>query len=102
MEKIRRGRTTFYKVELEDELKTEEDIEGFLAAVEELGDPETLQAAIGEVARIRGMREVAEKTGLNEKSLYRSFSKKGNPRLSTLVKVLDVLGLKLKVVPKKA
>lgn len=100
MEKIKRGGTTFYKVGLEDGLKTERDLQGFIEAAIEYGDPGLLQAALGEAARIRGMHETAQLAGLNEKSLYRALSKNGNPRLSTLQKVLDVFGLELTVRPK--
>ena len=90
----------FREIRLEDELKTEQDAADFINAVAELDDPATLQAALGEVARIRGMRDVAQQAGLNETSLYRALSDEGNPRLSTLERVLDAMGLAIKVVPK--
>lgn len=78
-------------------LNTPEDISAFLNAVLEFGDPALLPDALGAVARSRGMSAVAEETGLGRESLYKSLSSNGNPRLSTLIKVLDVFDLRLQV-----
>ena len=83
-----------------DKLQTDEDVAGFINAVVSLDDPVTLQAAIGEVARMWGMKAVADGAGVNEKSLYRALSDGGNPRISTLNGVLGELGLELRVQPK--
>lgn len=80
-------------------LNTPEDISAFLNAVLEFGDPALLPDALGAVARSRGMSAVAEETGLGRESLYKSLSSNGNPRLSTLIKVLDVFDLRLQVAP---
>lgn len=82
-----------------DELNTPEDISAFLNAVLELGDPALLPDALGAIARSKGMSAIAEETGLGRESLYKSLSRSGNPRLSTLIKVLGTLGLRLQVAP---
>lgn len=82
-----------------EELNTPEDISAFLNAVLELDDPALLPDALGAIARSRGMSSVAEETGLGRESLYKSLSGNGNPRLSTLIKVLEVFGLRLQVAP---
>lgn len=82
-----------------DELNTPEDISAFLNAVLELGDPALLPDALGAIARSKGMSAIAEETGLGRESLYKSLSRSGNPRLSTLIKVLDSFGLRLQVTP---
>lgn len=92
--------TEFYEFKWEEMLRNDEEMAAFLEATIEENDPLALQSAIGIVARIKGMNEIAEETGLNEKSLYRAFSEKGNPTLSTLTKVLDALNMKIKIVPK--
>lgn len=51
--------------------------------------------ALGAIARARGMAELAAKTGLTREGLYASLSKNGNPSLSTIMKVMKALGLKL-------
>jgi len=81
---------------LEDSLKTEEDMAHYLDAVIEDGDPELLLDAIGVIAKKRGMTEVARKAGLGRESLYKALSAKGDPQLSTLLKVLSALGLRLR------
>jgi probable addiction module antidote protein len=53
--------------------------------------------AIGIVARQRGMGEIAEQAGLNRQALYSALSARGNPTLTTLLKVLDALDLELTV-----
>lgn len=53
-------------------------------------------------AKLGGMTALAEATGLSRESLYRTLSTNGNPRFSTLLAVLDVLGYKISIEPKKA
>ena len=61
--------------------------------------PEELLLGLRRIAEAKGMSRVAEAAGLSRESLYRSLSAAGNPRLSTLVAVLRVAGLKLSVRP---
>ena len=72
----------------------------YLREVLERSDtPEELLLGLRRVAEAQGMSRVAEAAGLSRESLYRSLSAAGNPRLSTLVAVLRVAGLKLSVLP---
>ena len=72
----------------------------YLREVLERSDtPEELLLGLRRIAEARGMSRVAEAAGLSRESLYRSLSAAGNPRLSTLVAVLRVAGLKLSVRP---
>ena len=80
-----------------DYLKTEKNVADYLEAVFEDGDPALIAHALGVVARAKGMAKIAKKTGLGRESLYKALSKGGNPKIQTVVKVLDALGLKLKV-----
>ncbi|MEA3390155.1 MAG: addiction module antidote protein [Pseudomonadota bacterium] len=61
------------------------------------GDTGAIAAAIGIVARARGMTELANQTGIKRQALYRAFSDQGNPTLETLLKVLPALGLRMRV-----
>lgn len=79
----------------ETALDTPERIALYLEAVFEDGDPHLISAAIGDAAKAYGMSRLAKETGLSRESLYRSLSDEGNPELSTLLKVLTVLGVKL-------
>ena len=78
-------------------LKTEADMEAYLEAALEENDPALIAAALGDIARAKGMTEVAKKAGLGRESLYKSLSAQGNPELSTVLKVIHALGLKLQV-----
>ncbi len=84
-----------------DHLQTREDIAGYLDAVLEDGDPELLKLALGNVARSKGMTEIAKEAGLGRTSLYRAFSPDGNPEFATVASVLKALGLRLSIAQKK-
>ncbi len=82
-----------------EHLKTDEDMAAYLEAVLEDGDPALVSAALGDIARARGMTEIARKAGLGRESLYKTLSPEGNPQFSTVMKVVQALGLKLHVEP---
>jgi probable addiction module antidote protein len=63
------------------------------------GDPEMLKVALGNIARSKGMAEIAEKAGVSRQNLYRALSDGGNPALSTLVGVIKALGIRLHFEP---
>jgi len=83
----------------QDFLTTPEDRAGMLAAVAELGDADAFRAMLLHVAKAEGMAEMARRTGLGEKTLFRSLGKSGNPTLDTIDKVLHAVGLRLNVSP---
>ena len=78
-------------------LKTEEDMAMYLeACLEEAGDDASfIAAALGDIARAKGMSELARDTGLGRESLYKSLSSDGNPSFATILKVMSALGLRL-------
>ncbi len=78
-----------------DFLDTEESQFELLADAVETGDAKYIANALGTIARARGMTRVAQETGLTRQALYRSLSKTGDPRLTTLLGVAKSLGLKL-------
>lgn len=80
-------------------LDNEESIEAYLNAAFEDGDPRLIASAIGDVARARGMTQIARQTGLAREALYRSLSEKGNPELGTVIEVLKSLNMKVRVEP---
>lgn len=77
-------------------LDDDTSIEAYLAAAFEDGDPRLMIAAIGDVARARGMSQIARETGLARESLYRALSDEGNPGFDTVVKVIKALKITLK------
>ncbi len=78
-------------------LKTEEDMVAYLqACMDEAGDDAALiAAALGDIARAKGMTQLAKETGLGRESLYKALSGEGNPSFGTILKVIHALGLKL-------
>jgi probable addiction module antidote protein len=80
-------------------LRDEADIAAYLEAAAAEEDSRVLAAALGDVARARGMAQIARKTGMTREALYRSLSSEGNPELATLSKVLRALGMRLAIQP---
>jgi probable addiction module antidote protein len=78
-----------------DHLQAEEDQLLYLEAAFEEGDATLIAAALGDIARARGMTEVARRAGLGRESLYKALSIDGNPQLDTILRVMQALGLRL-------
>jgi probable addiction module antidote protein len=78
-----------------DHLQTGAEIAAYLDAALEEGDAALFAAALGDVARAKGMTGIAEGSGLGRESLYKSLSADGNPEFATVLKVLASLGLRL-------
>ena len=80
-------------------LDSEESISAYLAALLEEGNPKAFAAGLGDVARARGMSQVARDAGVSRESLYRALSGEGNPEFGTILKVMRALGLQIDVKP---
>lgn len=78
-------------------LDSEETMAEYFRQVVEDGDPAEIAAALGHIARARGMTQVAKDAGLGSKSLYKALSPDAKPRFETVLKVTRALGLKLTV-----
>jgi probable addiction module antidote protein len=85
------------KLDVVDYLKTEADIAGYLTAVLENGDPALFVAAIGDIARAKGMTAIAKKSGVTREALYRALKIEARPRFETVARVINALGMKLSV-----
>lgn len=79
-----------------EHLKTAEDMAAYLEAALEEGDAALVAAALGDIARAKGMAQIARETGLGRESLYKALSPEGNPELATVLKVVRALGLRLR------
>jgi len=79
-----------------DYLQSEEEITAYLADVFSTNDTQLIIAAIGDVARARGMSKVAQDAHCGRESLYKSLSQNGNPSFDTILKVMSALGYVLK------
>jgi probable addiction module antidote protein len=80
-----------------EHLETEEDMAAYLDAALEDGDPVVIIAALGDIARARGMSQIAREAGVGRESLYKALSTNGNPEFATILKVVRALGLQLRV-----
>jgi len=82
---------------LADEIETKEDVIGILEDALEENDTEFLFKVIGDIARSKGMSQIARDLNLNREGLYTALSPQGNPSFITIVQVLDNLGYQLSV-----
>jgi len=80
-------------------LETSEDMAAYLSIVMEEDDPSLLAAALGDIARARGMAEVAKSAGVTREALYKALRPNAHPRFETISKVCKSLGLRLHVEP---
>lgn len=80
-----------------DYLETEADIAAYLNAAFEDGDTSVIAAALGDVARAKGMTQLAKETGITRDGLYKALSPTGNPSFDTVQKVVKAFGLKFDV-----
>lgn len=92
---------TFTRWDATEYLKTEEDMALYLDAMieESNGDPRMIAVALGDIAKARGMTQIAKDTGLARENLYKALSADGNPEFSTVMKVITALGIKLRAAP---
>ena len=77
-------------------LETDEDMAAYLEAVLQERDPSLVAAALGDIARAKGIAQIARSTGLGRESLYKALSSDGNPEFATVLKVVRALGLRLR------
>jgi probable addiction module antidote protein len=76
-------------------LDSEEAIAAYLTEAFKIGELDLIITCIGDVARAKGMANIAEEAGLGRESLYKSLSKDGNPSFATVLTVLSILGVSL-------
>jgi probable addiction module antidote protein len=92
---------TLSHYDVAEHLRTPEEMAAYLDAwLEEAPeDIAGIARALGDIARAKGMTQVARDAGLSRESLYRALSADGNPSLATVLKVIKALGLQLHVQP---
>lgn len=82
-----------------EHLITDEDMAAYLEAALQEGDSALIAAALGDIARAKGMSQIARDAGLGRESLYKALSAEGNPEFATILKVIEALGLQLHASP---
>jgi probable addiction module antidote protein len=76
-------------------LDSDKAVAEFIDAALETGEPSVLIRALGEVARAQGMAKVAKRSGLGRESLYKALQPASHPRLATIMRVAQALGIRL-------
>ena len=76
-------------------LDSEETIAEYLTVTLEENDPDLLLVALSNVAKARGMAQIAKDSGIGRESLYKALKPGSKPRLETIMKVMHALGVKL-------
>ncbi len=91
------AKTITTKYDVAEHLRTPEEMAAYLeACLEEAnGDAAFIAKALGDIARAKGMTQVAREAGLSRESLYKALSGERSPGFDTILKVLQALGLKL-------
>lgn len=89
------GTTETRPWDIVDSLDSDDRIAAYLEAALEENDSALIAAALGDIARAKGMSDIARQTGLGRESLYKALSSEGNPEFSTVLKVIHALGLRL-------
>jgi probable addiction module antidote protein len=93
---------TFARFDVADYLDSEELMAKYLSVAAEDPNPDIFLAALGDVAKARGMAQIARDSGLGRESLYKALSPGAHPRFETVNAVLKALGVKLTFVPAQA
>lgn len=98
---MRKTKTTRYDVA--EHLRTPKEIAAYLEACleEAQGDATFVAKALGDIARAKGMAQVARDSGLSRESLYKALSGERSPGFDTILKVVNALGLKLHAAPSR-
>lgn len=94
---MERTKITTRSWDVAEHLETEADMAAYLDAALEDGDAAFVVAALGDIARAKGMSQIARDAGLGRESLYKALSTTGNPQFGTILKVVRALGLQFHV-----
>ena len=85
----------FTKFDVGDYLGSEKDMAAYLSAVLDENDPDLLLAALGDIARAKGVARLAEDSGLNRESLYKALRPGAKPRFDTVFRIMAALNIKM-------
>jgi len=95
------SKTTTSRYDIAEHLRTPEEMAAYLEACleEARGDASFVAKALGDIARAKGMTQVARDAGLSRESLYKALSGERTPGFDTILKVVQALGMQLHAVP---
>jgi len=102
METVVEEKITFADWDPAEVIETREDVIAHLEVALEENDPDFILRAVGHIARSKGMARIARELNLNRKGLYKALAPDGNPSFRTVFKLLDLLGLRVRLERKSA
>jgi probable addiction module antidote protein len=102
MENAVKDKITFSKYDAAEYINSKEAVITHLEVALEENDADFLLMAIGDITRSKGMTKIAKELKLSRKGLYKMLAPDGNPSFKTVFKLLDLLGLRVRVEPKSA
>jgi len=102
MATVKEEKVTFSDWDPSKYINTKEDVVALLEAALEENDPDFLLKIIGYIARSKGMAHLARELGIDRAGLYKALAPDGNPSFRTVFKLLDLLGLRVKLERKSA
>ncbi|QTA87306.1 addiction module antidote protein [Desulfonema magnum] len=89
------GKTETLPWDAADHLETEEDMAAYLEAALEDGDPALVTAALGDIARAKGITQIAGESGIEPDNLSEALSPEGNPDFATILRIIRASGIRL-------
>ena len=102
METAIKRKITFSKWDPAEIIETKEDVMAYLQVAIEENDPDYLLKVFGHIARSNGMTQIAKELGITRKGLYKALSPDGNPSFKTVFKLIEILGLQVRLEQKGA
>ena len=97
-----REKITFSKYDPAEYINSKEDVIAFLEGAIEENDPDFLLQTIGDIARSKGMAKIAKELNIDRAGLYKALAPDGNPSFRTVFKLLDLLGMRVRLEQKSA
>ena len=98
---MKRKKTTYKAFDAAEYLDNDSVIAEYLSAAAEDPNPDVFVAALGDVAKARGIAQIAKASGLGRESLYKTLSAGSHPRFETINSVLHAIGVKFAVVSER-
>ena len=102
MKTAEKKKIIFKKWDPAEYINSKEDVIALLEAALEENDPDFLLTIVGDIARSKGMTQIARDLSMSRKGLYKALAPDGNPSFRTVFKLLDLLGLRIRVEQKTA
>ncbi len=93
---------TFSRYDTADYLRDEHDVQAYLDAALEDGDPAMIALALGNIARARNISQLARETQMSREGVYKALSGQGNPSFATIAKLASALGYRITLEQKHA